>query len=272
MGGQDRFHKLSEREKETLRLLLHGHDAKSIAAALGLSVHTVNERLREARRKLGVGSSREAARLLGQAEGRDPNFLGPNFSDPNSSEDKQIGVVGAMARGGEHGASVPRRPGGSTLAWFLGGIAIMFAIVAAAAIAMVLHGDGKERPPATPVVLQASSSASDQAGAASAEAWAKLLDGQHWADSWKTSGTIFRSKLTEADWTATIQPLRKQLGAVSSRTLKSVSSATSLPGVPDGEYKIIQFATVFANKPDAVETIVLTHEGTAWKVDGYFIR
>jgi len=265
--AHDRFHTLSEREKETLRLLLHGHDAKSIAVALGLSVHTVNERLREARRKLGVSSSREAARLLAQAEGEAPDFLGPNFLG-----DMEIGVAARKARGGEQDASAPRRYGGSTLAGFLGGIAIMFAIVAAAAIAMVFHGDGKERPPATPVVLQASSSASDQAGAASAETWAQLLDGQHWADSWKTSGSIFRSKLTEADWTAKIQPLRRQLGPVSSRSLKSVSSATSLPGAPDGEYKIIQFATVFANKPDAVETVVLTHESSAWKVDGYFIR
>ncbi|GAA0731919.1 MULTISPECIES: helix-turn-helix domain-containing protein [Sphingomonas] len=55
---------LTEREKTTLRLLLAGHDAKSIARELELSVHTVNERLRDARRKLGVASSREAARRL----------------------------------------------------------------------------------------------------------------------------------------------------------------------------------------------------------------
>ena len=52
---------LSAREKEALRLLLAGHDAKSTARSLGLSVHTVNEHLRDARRKLGVSSSREAA-------------------------------------------------------------------------------------------------------------------------------------------------------------------------------------------------------------------
>ena len=55
---------LTEKEKDALRLLLRGHDAKSSAQALGLSVHTVNERLREARRKLGTTSSREAARRL----------------------------------------------------------------------------------------------------------------------------------------------------------------------------------------------------------------
>jgi TonB family protein len=52
-------------------LLAQGHEAKSIASTLELSVHTVNERLRSARRKLGVSSSREAARLLLAQEGRE---------------------------------------------------------------------------------------------------------------------------------------------------------------------------------------------------------
>lgn len=74
---------LTEREKETLRLLVAGHDAKSIARSLGLSVYTVNERLRDARRKLRVSSSREAARLLIEAEGEIPKLLG----------DKRFGVA-----------------------------------------------------------------------------------------------------------------------------------------------------------------------------------
>ena len=38
---------LTDKEKETLRLILRGHDAKSSARELGLSVHTINERLRD---------------------------------------------------------------------------------------------------------------------------------------------------------------------------------------------------------------------------------
>ena len=41
---------LTENEKQTLRLMVRGHDAKSIARSLDLSVHTINERLRDARR------------------------------------------------------------------------------------------------------------------------------------------------------------------------------------------------------------------------------
>jgi DNA-binding CsgD family transcriptional regulator len=59
---------LTDREKAVLRLLAKGFDAKSAARELGLSVHTVNERLRSTRRKLQVTSSREAARLLSERE------------------------------------------------------------------------------------------------------------------------------------------------------------------------------------------------------------
>ena len=49
---------LSGRERETLMLLAQGHGAKSIASTLGISVHTVNERLRMARRRLARPTGR----------------------------------------------------------------------------------------------------------------------------------------------------------------------------------------------------------------------
>ncbi|WP_221438070.1 helix-turn-helix transcriptional regulator [Sphingopyxis sp. JAI128] len=55
---------LTDREMEVLRLLVAGHTVKTIAARLGRSETSINERLRSARRKTGVGSSRELARLL----------------------------------------------------------------------------------------------------------------------------------------------------------------------------------------------------------------
>lgn len=55
---------LSDKELEILRLLAAGHTVKSIAARLDRSEGSINERLRDARRKTGIGSSRELARLL----------------------------------------------------------------------------------------------------------------------------------------------------------------------------------------------------------------
>lgn len=79
--------KLTPRQKEILRLLRGGFDTKSIARELDISVHTVTEHLREARRHLGVSNSREAARMLGQAEAGPPNYMGAT----------KIGVGGSTA-------------------------------------------------------------------------------------------------------------------------------------------------------------------------------
>jgi hypothetical protein len=47
----------------------------------------------------------------------------------------------------------------------------------------------------------------------------------------------------------------------------------SLPGAPDGEYVVIQFATSFENKKSAIETVtpMLDSDGE-WRVSGYFIK
>jgi hypothetical protein len=59
---------------EVLRLLVAGHTVKTIAARLGRSETSINERLRAARRKTGVGSSRELARLLDVQKTCDENI------------------------------------------------------------------------------------------------------------------------------------------------------------------------------------------------------
>jgi DNA-binding CsgD family transcriptional regulator len=66
------FNLLLDREKEILRLIVRGYDTKAIARELQLSNNVINERLREVRKKLGVTSSREAARHLANIE-QDPH-------------------------------------------------------------------------------------------------------------------------------------------------------------------------------------------------------
>ncbi|WP_086606718.1 helix-turn-helix domain-containing protein [Erythrobacter donghaensis] len=102
---------LSDKEREILRLLAGGHTVKSIAAQLGRSEASINERLREARRKTGVGSSRELARQLAAQKIWDDEIdLSPLAS---SAED----------------SSVPRKSG---FVWTKGRIAMAFLLPAAA--------------------------------------------------------------------------------------------------------------------------------------------
>lgn len=60
----DQIDRLTPAERDVLSLLASGHDTKTAAVELRISIHAVNDRLREARRKLNVTSSREAARIL----------------------------------------------------------------------------------------------------------------------------------------------------------------------------------------------------------------
>lgn len=62
--NQDRIASITHSERVVLELLAQGYDIKACATELGISDHAVGERLRGARRKLGVTSSRQAARLL----------------------------------------------------------------------------------------------------------------------------------------------------------------------------------------------------------------
>lgn len=72
-----RLAKLTEKEAEILRLLARGFDIKASATELGITPNSVTERLRSARQKLGVSSSREAARLYASLSEPDHIFYVP---------------------------------------------------------------------------------------------------------------------------------------------------------------------------------------------------
>jgi len=66
--AEDPLARLTEAQREVLRLWSMRKSAKEIGRELGITHWAVNERLRSARRVLGVASSGEAARLLAAAE------------------------------------------------------------------------------------------------------------------------------------------------------------------------------------------------------------
>jgi DNA-binding CsgD family transcriptional regulator len=65
---EDRLQRLTNAQREVLRLWHVRKSAKEIGRELGITHWAVNERLRSARRVLGVATSGEAARLLAEAE------------------------------------------------------------------------------------------------------------------------------------------------------------------------------------------------------------
>ncbi|WAC60266.1 DUF4019 domain-containing protein [Brevundimonas sp. SL130] len=260
---------LSEREKETLRLLARGHDAKSVARHLDLSVHSVNERLRSARNKLGLSSSRAAARRLVEAEAGGASEA--HVARPEFLGDKELGEDLA-AEGVRLVASPQSRRVTSSARWIIGGLAVMLSLAVAALIfthAAPPAGAPTNLPPPAASPVQA---AEPGEGGEAALAWISLLDRAQWADSWNAAGGLFQAQVGQADWAATVASVRGTVGPVVTRTQTSVAPSTTLPGLPAGEYQVIQYRTAFRDKADSVETAVLMRERGTWKVIGYFIR
>ncbi|WP_235399088.1 helix-turn-helix domain-containing protein [Sphingomonas sp. SRS2] len=68
----DRIHKLTEAQRVCLRMVLMHLSSKDIARELGISPHTVDQRLRMAIQALGVANRFEAARILAKYENPNP--------------------------------------------------------------------------------------------------------------------------------------------------------------------------------------------------------
>jgi hypothetical protein len=106
-----------------------------------------------------------------------------------------------------------------------------------------------------------------------ARAWLTLLDAGKYADSWSSAAGVFRQKISASQWEAAAAGARAPLGALKSRTLQSATPRSTLPGAPDGEYVVIQFASSFEHKASAVETVTPMKDADGkWHVSGYFIQ
>lgn len=255
----DGLQALTEKEKQTLRLLLEGHDAKSMARHLDLSVHTINERLRDARRKLSVSTSKEAARLLRQREAVPQSLGDARFGDaPPPPIDQRSGQPST-------------KPPPPRAAWAIGGLAMIPFLVTLLALSM--PGQPPQAGPQTPATPAASTReavapAKETAATRAASAWLALLDDARWQESWAATGQSFQSLNTVAAWQAASEQARVPLGRMLSRQLLSEAD---VPAPPKG-YCMVRFRTDFENRRDAIETVSLDREGGNWKVVGVYIE
>ena len=256
------YQALTQKEKETLRLIGRGHDAKSMARHLGLSVHTVNERLRDARRKLDVSSSREAARLLLDTEGADIER-----GDPQKLADKLIGEderAEGAAQSGMPGSGTGRASGvAAPVAWLIAGVVIMSVILGILALTAAPQTTGAPAVPQAPAAVPVAETETVRA----ARSWLQLHDEERWRETWEGSTAEFRKRNSLESWAAVAEKVRPPMGATISRT---VISRDQVPTPPSGA-EVVKFRTRFANKGDATETVALVREGGEWKVQGIYI-
>jgi serine/threonine protein kinase/tetratricopeptide (TPR) repeat protein len=113
----------------------------------------------------------------------------------------------------------------------------------------------------------------EKTAVAAAQKWLEAIDGGHYAESWTDASDYFRSAITQDKWASGLEAVRKPLGSLISRDVKSAQLMTELPGAPDGQYVVMQFETSFANKKTAIETVTFMREKDGqWKAAGYFIK
>jgi hypothetical protein len=125
----------------------------------------------------------------------------------------------------------------------------------------------------TNLLAQESAQESKERAVNAAEAWLLLVDQEKYAESWESSASLFRERVTKDQWIQSMDSIRKTFGNVSRRAIKLQEYTTNMPGAPDGHYVIIQYDTSFEKKQSAVETITpLLDSDGQWRVSGYFIR
>lgn len=234
---------LTEKEKQTLRLILVGHDAKSSARELGLSVHTINERLRDARRKLGVSSSREAARIVLAQEGGTPKSLG----------DKPIGEDGATAARAQPTPSQPSGRPKWRFALIGGGLTVLLSL-----LLWSLAPSAADHPHPAEAVAPIASDASE-----AARKWLDLASAGRWAESYAATATHFRSVNTLEQWQAAAENVHGPLGPAVERKL---IEDQHVPAPPNG-YQMVRFRTRYATRT-VTETVAMVRENGLWKVTG----
>ena len=246
------YDSLTEKERETLRLLLHGHDAKSMARELGLSVHTVNERLRNARRKLDVTNSKEAARLLFERESEAPHFLGH----------KSLGDAHATGNGtiGRRTARMPR-------AAIIGGLLVMSLLLAKVAITLWSAPSSDLPIPARMHGSASQESIPAQADLERAENAAlaifSIVDRPDFDIEGAQSGETPANDRNFAAWNSLVER-RRERGVALGRKIERID----ILGRESGNHWIVRFKTDFENLRGAYEKVTLAeHEANFVAVD-----
>lgn len=245
-------HNLTEKEKQALRLLVNGYDAKSMAQQLGLSVHTVNERLREARRKMAVSSSREAARKLKAIEGIAPEFLGPK-SLGEASTPAVMAAAGLPAWGRE----APR-----SIGWIAGA---MLMTISLALIAFAALSGTAGQPAAAPA--PATSTVAETEAVRAARAWLALVDAGEWQRSWDATSQTFQSLNTRERWANVAASVQTPLGPI---IVHELVSEDFVPAPPTG-YQLVRFRSRYANRAEVILTMTLQQENERWTVSGIML-
>ena len=106
-----------------------------------------------------------------------------------------------------------------------------------------------------------------------ARRWVGLVDDRQQPESWKAAAEQLTRSAQEEDVLNAVAAAREPLGKMASRNLESTQYTASLPGIPNGEYVVVQFTTSFENRQAAVERVNMAFDvDRTWRVSSYSIE
>jgi DNA-binding CsgD family transcriptional regulator len=97
----DRIQRLTDKQRECLRLVYRHMETKEIARDLGLSPDGVTQRIKSAMKTLGVDRRRDAARILAEAEGLAP-YPRQVYSPRDIASNPEPAMIALPTEGEQH--------------------------------------------------------------------------------------------------------------------------------------------------------------------------
>jgi hypothetical protein len=127
-----------------------------------------------------------------------------------------------------------------------------------------------EKPP---IVTDQQRAEAEKKAVEAAEPWLKLLDKGQYSQSWEVSAEYLKAVADRRNWIKMLNAIRKPFGDVVSRELKSKQFTTTLPGMPDGQYVVIEYQSSFAKRKSIIETVTpMLDKDKKWRVSGYYVK
>ncbi len=114
-------------------------------------------------------------------------------------------------------------------------------------------------------------SVSDAVGAA--QIWLHEVDADQYAKAWERAAPAFQNQISKTQWDVQMIRIRGLLGSVKGRKLGATSVKRQLPGLPDGHYVVVLYASQFEQKVRGSESVTVQRQDNGqWQVVGYLIR
>jgi hypothetical protein len=112
----------------------------------------------------------------------------------------------------------------------------------------------------------------EQAAERQALGFLGYLDHGRFADSYAYTGMLIRAQLDRDAYAKQLEKARAGVGALLSRELIDATYTTTVPGAPEGQYVVLDYGASFANRQQAMETVILAFAKGYWRVSGYYIK